>query len=337
MAFLTKLKKGGVARWVLFNATQNDTFVIPRGFRVRYLGVETLKTVASGTNTFGVGVTAGVVPVQTLTSNTVAVGGAGTTVTIDGVAVTVAQLDAASVVMDKIMAAYTAGSFVASATTSVETWTMVRTSATVITMTGSAPQTVAAVTVNVGTITGFTLTSAQVTAGSVDVTAVNATTLSNYRVNTPGQNSLVAGTFQAGFDYNAGTTSPSVYSTFTYTSTTGGTFKLNGTTFTPASAGTQGAFATAIAAAVNSSTNATGLQAFTTATTGQVVFVYSQSSYSKTSGATITYDFSGLTGGAAGTVYSTSADKTYYVTLAGPYADQLARNVNVYAILEKLN
>jgi hypothetical protein len=341
MAVMKKIKKGGVARYTLFGVQQNDSFTVPRGFRIRYIGVESLATSTAAVN-FGIGVVPGVFPVQTLTTNGTAVGGSGTTVTIDNIAVTIVQLDTAVVVMDKIMAAYAAGSFTNAATTSTQSWTMVRTSPTVITITGSAPAAVAGVSIAVGSITGFTLTAAQVAAGSVDVTVVNSTAMSAYRADTPGQNSVVAGTVQANFDYIPGSHSPNIYNTFSsYSSSTVGTFIVNGYTFTPKTAGTAdiAGIAAACAAAVNASTPITGLMAFTTATSGQLVVTYAPIVGGNTPSTPLTYNYAGITGATVGTITATknSADITYYVSMSGRYLPQVVGTPNMYIILDKLN
>jgi hypothetical protein len=95
----------------------------------------------------GVTCNADVPPVQ----NIVFVGSvvaAGTTVTVDGVATTVALGDSPSVVATKV-----AATSYASSTTSGEVWTTSRTNA-IVTLTGTVPATIAGVAVSMGTITG---------------------------------------------------------------------------------------------------------------------------------------------------------------------------------------
>lgn len=54
MAISRKLKKGGEARYVIQGATNNDFFLLPRGFHLRYLAVENLANLpVSGTVSLG--------------------------------------------------------------------------------------------------------------------------------------------------------------------------------------------------------------------------------------------------------------------------------------------
>lgn len=338
MSALSKVKKGGVARWVINGVQQNDTFTVPRGFRIRYMAAEPLITAAAGTNQIAVGTAIGVFPVQTLTGNGVAVGGSGTTVTIDGIAVTVAQLDTSAVVLDKIMAAYTAGSFTNAATTSLESWTMVRTSPTVITITGNCPKTVAGVSIAVGSITGFTLTAAQVTAGSVSATVVNATTMQNYAIDYPGQaySGYTALTLQTSFDVCSPSHSPHTYVTFaSYTGALTGSFSVNGVSYTPTqTAASVTGQATGVRDIINASSNQTGISAMLGAA-GVVVITNFRPFYGTASASAPTVVVSGLTG-ATVTKASVDLDRTYYVSLSGQAAKSLEGNVNLYVLLEKL-
>ena len=77
MAFLRKLKKGGTGRWVIYNAQQNDTIVVPRGFKLRYLAAETL-TAQTSVGTVSVGVAPATLGVYSYTFTTVAGATAGT-------------------------------------------------------------------------------------------------------------------------------------------------------------------------------------------------------------------------------------------------------------------
>ena len=54
MAFLKKLKKGGLARWAIYNATQNDSFTVPRGFQILNAYTESLATTVTGNITIGI-------------------------------------------------------------------------------------------------------------------------------------------------------------------------------------------------------------------------------------------------------------------------------------------
>src|ERR1035437_7913931 len=53
MATIKRLKKAGVARWYLSAVQQNDSFLVPHGFRMRYLGVETVSTISATNITVG--------------------------------------------------------------------------------------------------------------------------------------------------------------------------------------------------------------------------------------------------------------------------------------------
>jgi hypothetical protein len=337
MADFAKVKKGGSARWVIKGVRQNESFTLPRGFRIRYLAAETMETIPSGTNTISIGTSAGTVPVQTLTTNGTAVGGSGTTVTIDGIAVTVEQLDTASEVMDKIMAAYANGDFTHAATTSTESWTMVRTSDTVITMTGSFPKVQSGVVINVGSITGFTLTSAQVVAGTLSAVAVTATTISNYAVDTPSQSSLVGLTLESGYGINPPSHSPNTIVTLsTRTGTITGTISVNGVAypFTETAASVTGG-ATGIKNAINASSRTSGIEAML-GSAGVVIISNKRSPYGSPAKSVPAVNIGSITG-CSKAKSSVAEDITYYVNFAGPYAEELEGNVNLYALLEKLD
>ena len=77
MAFLRKLKKGGTGRWVVYNAQQNDTIVVPRGFRLRYLAAESLANQTS-VGTVSLGVSPATLGVYSYTLTTVTGATAGT-------------------------------------------------------------------------------------------------------------------------------------------------------------------------------------------------------------------------------------------------------------------
>ena len=67
MALLKKLKKGGIARWVLKGATSGDFFTVPRGFKI--LGTLTVENASQlgATGTLSLGKTVGVNDVYTIT------------------------------------------------------------------------------------------------------------------------------------------------------------------------------------------------------------------------------------------------------------------------------
>jgi hypothetical protein len=335
MSALSKVKKGGTARWVIRGVQQNDTFTIPRGFRIRYLAAEPTVTAPGGTNKIGIGVAAGTFPVQTWTAAGT-VGGSTTTVTVDGIAVTVVQGDTASIVVDKIMAAYAAGSFTNAATTSLESWTLSR-NGLVITATGNCPKSTVGITTTYGSITGFTVTSAQVVAGSVDETAVNATTIANYAIDYPGQEA--AGytplTLQSGFDINSPSHSPYTKITFSsYTGTMAGGMTVNGVAYNPTGTTNVTNQATAVKTLINASSNQTGLSAVSAA--GVVTIYNNKPFYGSSSVYPPVVNVANLTGATVATA-SSALDKTYYLNLSGYGSKSLEGNVNLYVLLEKLD
>ena len=84
MAFLRKLKKGGTGRWVVYNAQQNDTIVVPRGFKLRYLSAEAL-TNQTAVGTVSLGVAPATLGVYSVTLSAITSLVAGTiTLTVNG-------------------------------------------------------------------------------------------------------------------------------------------------------------------------------------------------------------------------------------------------------------
>jgi hypothetical protein len=83
MAVLKRIKKGGIARWVLKGATSGDFFVVPRGFKV--LGPMTVEnaTQLTGTGTLSLGKTVGINDVYSIIVTTICTT-SGTTLTWGG-------------------------------------------------------------------------------------------------------------------------------------------------------------------------------------------------------------------------------------------------------------
>lgn len=97
MAILTKLKKGGIARWVLKGATSGDSFVVPRGFKI--LGPITVENTAqlNGIGTLSLGKTVGVNATWTMTITTAITAVADTIVFGGGIGATTLVASAAQV------------------------------------------------------------------------------------------------------------------------------------------------------------------------------------------------------------------------------------------------
>jgi len=337
MAFLKKLKKGGTARWVIYNCNNNDYYTVPRGFFVSNMYVETLG-VMTGTNNIAVGTVSGTFPIQTWTVAGTA-GGTASAIVIDGVStISIANGQTAAQIAATIMA--TAFSY--TGTTSAETWAL-SLSGLVITAIGNVPKAVSAVTISYGTVTGVTVTAAQVAAGSVctsGATVVTATAVSNYPADYSGQTPMVSLTQASPLTYGVTPATQTPYLNLTATFTSGtvtGTFIINGTTFTPSqtamtSAATMAQYMTA---AINATTNQTGLFAYQVGATAQFFVGVKALAYSYTATATMTYNFGGLSTGAGVTVTTNyPADPSYYINFS---TVPPAGNVNVYVELQRLN
>lgn len=107
MAYLKQLKKGGVARYAIQKVALNDTFVLPRGFKIDYLWAEVGATALTGTTQLAVGSTKAVTAVTTLTFSGTATAGGAVSFTIDGVTWTTGAAGAgvtADVIADQLVA-----------------------------------------------------------------------------------------------------------------------------------------------------------------------------------------------------------------------------------------
>ncbi len=350
MAFLEKLKKGGNARYVITEAVQNEVIRVPRGFQLQALTVETLSAL-TGTNKISVGSAPGVYCVQRV-KITHAAAHAGH-ITLDGVAVELAGTET----VEAVVLALAAASYTIATTTTAVAWvptvgtttdagdTLVLTSAVPVALTTS-------IVFNDTDTTDVTATVSHVD-GTVSHAIVDAAAVSNNPPNHPSGN-VVALTIAAGAAVSALRT-PSISFTLTsHTSTTVGTFVLNGRTYTPttAGAGTVTADAATIVNAVNKLSKQTGLYAYSAA--GFVIIGYQYSDYSASNAnQALVYDFgvagAKITGATLGTVthvdgVTTSTgvgvvapeqtDGLYYINF-----DTVASvgKVSVYANMQKMN
>lgn len=223
MALSKRLKKGGVSRYVIQGANNNDYFLLPRGFHIRYLAVENLANLPSmGTvslgNKLGVYTTATFTVTGPFTSSSNAMtwgGGAFGTVTATAAVVTAAT--------NATSAAYIASvSPVQTGPTLGATWILSANGANV-TMISSAPGSFTAPTVTVGS-SGLTVGSITTTLGSIDTTFMPATNL---------QQSFGAVTeltpfVNAAYKTNSSLFGTSLTTTFTNTTGAAGTYYLGG-------------------------------------------------------------------------------------------------------------
>jgi hypothetical protein len=177
MAIKKSLKKGGVARYVIQGANNNDFFTLPRGFHLTYLGVETLGAQLPSAATISLGKVPGTYTTATFTvtgpftsSSNAATWGGGAAGTITATAAVVTAATAAT------SAAYFATqSPVQTVVGLAGTW-IVTASGAVVTMISSVPGNFTAPTLTVGS-SGLTIGAIVTVLGAVDATYMAATPL----------------------------------------------------------------------------------------------------------------------------------------------------------------
>ena len=309
MAVSKKLKKSSTSpRWVLEKVVANDSFTVPRGFRIRYLGVETLT--AQTTANVSIGISAGTYSTSTFTVTAVATG-AGTLTLGGGVG---------AITVTGITTAMTTAQIAAQIATFASTTSLITSNGSTVNIISFVPSVVAASTIVLGTALGCTFSAVTYVAGAIDTSIVTAT------ATTGNAQTVTALSVAAGKDYNP--SSASKYSSYTMTTSgaTAGTLYINGLpyTFTNGTLATGTTLATAIAALKIPGYTLTNPSA------GVVKFTVTEEGRG--------YGFSklelGTCTGVSWTTSNVDTDLIYYVNVSGP--SQLS-NFNLFAQLEKMN
>lgn len=310
MASSKQTKKGGQARFVIKNATQNDTFTVPHGFRIRYLGVETLSTLSNAAN-MTVGVSAGTyeTAVFSVTSVVSAVdgtltwgGGASGTVTLAA-----GDILSTTLVATKIAATGASGGWV------------VTSSGAVVTMTGVVPGAKTNPTIALGTATDITFSAVTSVNGAIDSSIVSAAAVSQTKY-------VVADFAAASGKGGVGSTTPNT-ATFALStsSATAGTIIVCGQTvyLVSGDVATGTTLATKLATVKIPGVTITNSTADITISSETGIGAPMPSlAFGTATG--ITYTLSS----------TTSADPTYYINFSAVDPES---NVNVYILLDKLN
>jgi hypothetical protein len=225
MSISKKLKKGGEARYVIQNAQSGDFFVLPHGFRLKYLGVEN-QDIPTVPGYVSLGKVPGVSTVATFTvtgpftsSTNAATWGGGASGTVLASAAVVTLATAAS------SAAYIAAQSPVLAGYGLPGSWIVTANGAAITMTSTAPFNMTAPTFTVGS-SGLTIGSITTTAGSVDAT---------YMASTPLPLSIfditdISGNIATTYKINASTNGTKLTATFSSTTGAAGSYVLNGKT-----------------------------------------------------------------------------------------------------------
>lgn len=305
MSTSKKLKKSGGLHWTIKNVASNDSFTLPRGFRIRSMHSEIINT-QSAANLI-LGLTAGTYATSTFTVT--APCGTSSDLTWGGGAsgtVAVTSGDTAVQVAAKIAAAGAGAS-----------WTVTANGA-VVTMVGVVPGVITAPTLAMGT-TGVTISAITSVAGTSDNSAVNATAIGTTAQTVTGY------TFQAGKDVNPATKTKKTTFTLAVNSATTGNILFNGTMVTLAA----GDVDTAAHLATKLAT--INLPGYVVTANSNVVTV---AALEEGTG----HNFVKLElGTATGISWSTAqidTDLTYYVNFSNTNP---IGNINLYVMLEKLN
>lgn len=222
----SKLRKGGDARYVIAPVAQNDTFQIPRGFKLREFVADTLGTVTTTAPTVVLGVVPAVQQVGTITVAGVA-GAASTVFSIGGVASAV-QIAISNTVLQTvalILSQFGPGGPQASALLNAG-WVITAhpTLTDRVVVTGSPSKTSSAPAIVTTSLTVQTVTAAVATNGSSDATIMTSQTLPTtiYTIKDLSANIVAGKAF-----LSAGNLDKLVV-TFTTTSTSAGYYLVNG-------------------------------------------------------------------------------------------------------------
>jgi hypothetical protein len=309
MAITKKLKKAGVARWYLSAVQQNDSFSVPHGFRMRYLGVETVSTI-SATN-ITIGAVPGTYTTATFTVTSVAAATTGTLVwgggATGGVTLAAGDILTVGAVAAKIAASAPTGGWVVTATGAV------------VSMIGVVPGVLTAPTIALDTASNITFGTVTTVAGAIDNSIVHATALSTSALG------IAALTPEANKDYVADNSTESVTFTLNTSSPAAGTIQICGQSFnfTLGQLNTGTTLATQIGTLV--------IPGYTITPSSNTVKITVNANKVGTAIPTISL------GTATGVTYAATtivkADKTYYVNFTTTSAQG---NTNLYVILEKI-
>ena len=307
-----KLKKGGVARYVIDPLSQNVTFTVPPGIEVTRIFAE-CKSTLTGTPKMIISTASGTIPVQRFTVTSVNSATTGD-ITVDTITVSLGSgdIDTVGHVADAI----------AAADLSSKNWIVTDNGATV-TLTGFVPKAVtSAITVALSTATNITFSDVTVvTAGVVGSLFLSSSTLPK----TIGQVSELTSSIQSTYKVNSTQSVNSVVFSPSVSNAVAGTVIVCGVPIALASGNVDTAahFITKVASALVP--GYTMVDGTTTLTI---------SANSNTQGLGLPTMVLGTATGITWTQVNTYANKTYYITTGSP---AIAAATKLYIITQKVN